>query len=515
MKKYIYILIAGVLTLTGCEDFLNRTPLSELSPENYFTDKAEMANWNAGIYDAFQKALSQKQVLYGDVRSDNVQTTGYAQNWILMNAITPDRDECSWKYFYQCISRCNIGIEKYPTIPNVLETEYAPYMAQCYGMRAYMYFWATRVWGKLPKITSSWNGSLDNIYVKRSSLEEIKELILTDISEALKYFQIKSNGTDKYYLTAAAMHALKTDVYMWYNEHENALAASEYFVNNDNFKLAEGESEWKNIFLSPADSKEVIFTMNWSYVNNGANSGWPGQLGASNTNNGWQISEDIFKEFIDRLRSEEGKDARFWNTVDTVKLYYANSRVPLTAATYSAKDNGIQKCIKYSDVDPDRGYDSENKVYKSHFAVLNTTDCEQKLVMYRLANIMLLRAEALNKLGRGGDALNIVNEIRNRVGYLKDAKTEVDENNKDEVEKVILLERQLELYGEGCRWFDLMRTGHLVEVMDPVYSKRQEDNGVQVTGFGDEGSKYWPINYKEFESNLALEGDQNSPYTER
>ena len=513
MKNYIYILIAGVLTLTSCNDFLSRSPLSDLSPENYFTDKAEMKNWNAGIYDAFQNALSQKQILYGDVRSDNVHTTSYAADWLYMNAITPSRSECSWQAFYQCISRCNIGIEKYPTIPNILESEYAPYMAQCYGMRAYMYFWATRVWGKLPRVTSAWDGSLDNIYVKRASLEEIKAQILEDIDQALAYFQI-SDVSDKYYLSAAAMHALRTDVYMWYNEYENALNESEYFVNNSSYGLSQGETEWKNMFLKPGDSKEVIFAMYWDYESNGANSGWPGQLGASNTNNGFQMSEEIFIEFIDRLRSGEGADARFWNTVDTVKLYYSNSRLPLTYATYTA--SGIQKCIKYSDVDPEREYDSANGVYKSQFAVLNTTDSEQKLVMYRLANIMLLRAEALNKLNRGDEALDIVNDIRTRVGYLKDAKTEVSNvTNQAEVESVILKERQLELYGEGCRWFDLMRTGHLVEVMDPVYSARQEAAGVQVTGFGDEGTKYWPINYREFETNLALKGDQNPPYAER
>ena len=136
--------------------------------------------------------------------------------------------------------------------------------------------------------------------------------------------------------------------------------------------------------------------------------------------------------------------------------------------------------------------------------------------MYRLANIMLLRAEALNKLNRGDEALDIVNDIRTRVGYMKDAKTEVSSvTNQAEVESIILQERQLELYGEGCRWFDLMRTGHLIEVMDPVYSARQEAAGVQVTGFGDEGTKYWPINYREFETNLALKGDQNPPYAER
>lgn len=512
MKRYIFLTIIGLSLLTGCEGFLDKTPLSDLSPDNYFTDKAEMKNWNAGIYDAFQQTLTQGQVMWGDVRSDNVHTTGYATDWIYMNSIMPTRAESSWQNLYKCIARCNIGIEKYPTIPNILESEYATYIGQCYGMRAYMYFWGTRVWGKMPLITESWDGDLNSVHIPRSSLEEVKAQILDDIDMALKY--LGSDASDKYHINRATLYALKTDLHMWYQEYEKALETSGYLVDDANFGLEQGESAWKNMFTNPANSKEVIFAMNWNYENNGANKGWPQQLGASNTNNGFQISQELFEELIDRLYSGEGADSRLWNTLDTVKLYYNNSRLPLTYATYSS--TGIQKCIKYSNMDQGREFDAANNVYKSYYEVLNTTDSDPELVMYRMGNIMLLRAEALNQLGRGDEALDIVNTMRERVGYLKDAKKEVSSvGNKYEVESIILQERQIELYGEGCRWFDLMRTGRLVEVMSVVYSARQEAAGVTVTGFGNEGTKYWPIYYRDFESNNALAGDQNPPYSER
>lgn len=67
----------------------------------------------------------------------------------------------------------------------------------------------------------------------------------------------------------------------------------------------------ENIFTNPSSSKEVIFAMAWDYETDGALSGWPQLLGASNTNNGYRMAEPIFNEFIDRLRSGEGSDARF------------------------------------------------------------------------------------------------------------------------------------------------------------------------------------------------------------
>lgn len=513
MKKYLYIAVALIFTLTSCNDFLTRAPLSDLSPENFFKDKAEMGNWNAGIYDAFQNALEKNQAMWGDCRSDNVETTGYINNNVYMNALTPSMGESNWQAVFQCITRCNTGIDKYPTIPNILESEYAPYMGQAYGMRAYMYFYATRVWGKLPIVTSIWDGSLGSISTPRASLDEVKAQILSDIDQAIKYFTI-SNTSSVFYLSLAAMYELRTEVYMWYNDYENALVASDYFMDNKNYTLASDATEWKNAFENPANSKEDIFAMSWAYINNGAAGGWPSLLGATNTNNGYQMSQPIFNELINRLYSGEGADARLWCTVDTVTLFYKGSRVPLSYASYYI--SGIQKCIKYSVKDPNAAYDSKYQIYKSYYGVLNTTDSEIQQVFMRLSNVYYLRAEALNKLGRTEDALTIINQLRQRVGYLRDAhKDLIDVTSQNEIEDLILKERQIEFWGEGQRWFDLMRTGKLIEVMDPIYSQRQETAGVTVTGFGDEGTKYWPIYYREFESNKALKGDQNAPYPER
>ena len=58
MKKYIILAFTSLLALTSCESFLDRSPLSDLSPSSYFKDKAEMKNWNAGIYDARNGSVS-------------------------------------------------------------------------------------------------------------------------------------------------------------------------------------------------------------------------------------------------------------------------------------------------------------------------------------------------------------------------------------------------------------------------------------------------------------------------
>lgn len=511
MKKNIIAIICTIFIFSGCDDFLNRQPLSDMSPGTFFQAKGDMRTWNAGIYDGVQSTLHTRHLDWGDLRSDNYHTTGYESAKVYMNAMESTMAETSWQDLYKTINLCNIAIQRYPTIPQVLESETNPYMGQAYGIRALMYFYAIRVWGRVPLIIQPWEGDLNKIAIPRSSIEDVKAQILEDIDQALA--ALGNDVSDKYYFNRAAAFALKTDVHMWFKEYDEALAASSYFVGNANFALVKNSDEWKEMFTKPETSKEAIFNIAWQFESDGS-SGWAQRVGANNTNNGYKISQAMYEEFIDRLRSGNGADGRFWNSVDTVKLFYNGQRLPLTYANWTT--DGIQKCIKYSLIDPDRSFDAINGVYRSYWAVLSSSNAEVRTPVYRLADVLLLRAEALNKKDNAVEALNIVNQIRNRVGYTADAKSEVDITDRSAVEKLILLERQLEFFAEGKRWFDLIRTDRLLEVMDPVIRDRQESAGVQITGFpqSEEGKKYMPIYYREFESNRALKGDQNPPYSE-
>ena len=513
MNKNIIAIICSIFIMVGCNDFLNRQPLSDMSPGTFFKSKSDMRIWNAGIYNSLQLTLHQRHIDWGDLRSDNYHTTGYESAKVYMNSMESTMGETSWKDLYSTINLCNIAIHRYPDIPQALESEINPYMGQAYGIRALMYFYGIRVWGRMPLMEVPWDGDLNDIIVPRSPIEDIKNRILMDIDLALD--ALGSDVSDRYYFNRATAYALKTDVHMWFKEYEEALQASNYFMGNSNFTLVTNASDWKNMFTKPESSKETIFNLAWSFDADGAH-GWAARVGASNTNNGYKMSKDIYEEFIDRLRSGNGADGRLWNSVDTVKMFYSGQRLPLTYANWSGSTGGIEKCIKYSYIDPNREFDAVNGVYKSYWGVLSSGNAELQMPVYRFADILLLRAEALNRTGNATEALSIVNQIRNRVGYTADAALEVNMSDVVEVEKLILGERQLEFIAEGKRWFDLIRTGYLLEVMDPVIRERQEAAGVTVTGFteAEEGKKYLPIYYREFESNTALKGDQNPPYSE-
>ncbi|HAR37593.1 MAG TPA: RagB/SusD family nutrient uptake outer membrane protein, partial [Porphyromonadaceae bacterium] len=91
-----------------------------------------------------------------------------------MNAMESTMGETSWQDLYTTINLCNIAIKRYPTIPQVLESETNPYLGQAYGIRALMYFYGIRVWGRVPLIIEPWEGDLTQISVPRNSIEEVK-----------------------------------------------------------------------------------------------------------------------------------------------------------------------------------------------------------------------------------------------------------------------------------------------------------------------------------------------------
>lgn len=77
---------------------------------------------------------------------------------------------------------------------------------------------------------------------------------------------------------------------------------------------------------------------------------------------------------------------------------------------------------------------------------------DANLFIYRLADIILLKAEALNDLGQTNLAIPLINQIRNRAGLIN-----TTASTPDQVRDAILKERYIELHAEGKRWFDLIR----------------------------------------------------------
>src|SRR5690606_17803576 len=173
-------------------------------------------------------------------------------------------------------------------------------------------------WGRVPIVTEPVESLTEESLFPRSSIEEVRKRILDDIDMALEL--IGTSTVQKFYMQKASVYALQTDVYMWFQEYDNALTASQNCIDESNGTLVTTAEQWKAIFTSPQSSTETIFSLFWSSAERGNGSGVCTKL-ASQTNQ-YSIRPTIFNRL--RARTNPGisgpADGRFTTSFDLISF---------------------------------------------------------------------------------------------------------------------------------------------------------------------------------------------------
>jgi starch-binding outer membrane protein, SusD/RagB family len=481
-KSFYYISMLCLFAVTGCKKFLDQQPISQLSQENFWKTADDARLGVAAIYDGVQKTLSGNYTDWGDARSDNFTYGGTGENQInvTLNGLNSLTGAANWNNLYLTIGRANAAIKYLPNISSLSAVARNNYLAQAYGVRAYMYFYGIRVWGKLPVTLEPYENITTDPKNYRNSVDSILDnIIIPDLNTA--YDLVDKSSTTVWELNVAGILAMQTEVYMWKKDYAKALDASQKLISlSYKYDVSAGTSaDWKKIFLDPASTKEAIWSLQWSYLTDGGNG--ISKIGSGGNSSNYYIDSTVF------LRFESNKnDIRRSVTYDTAVVSLGNRVVQIG---------------KFYPLDATTG-----KVLYP----INAQN-EAKLTLYRMADILLLRAEALNKTQADKTPVfTIINKIRNLRKTTPLVATDYPTEN--DVEKAILDERQLELFAEGKRWFDLVRTGRALTVMDPLVKYRQRLLKISETGFSDARKILWPISRDALTRNPLL--NQNEPYSD-
>ncbi len=488
MKRSIYIILAfTAILMTGCKKKLDQQPISDLSASLFWKTPEHAQLGIAAIYDAMQKTFSSNGSFteWADARSDNFTFGGTGENQIniVLNGLNSTTATASWDNLFLTIARANFAIKYLPGITGLSEVQRNNYLAQAYGVRAYMFFWGVRLWGALPVRLTPYEDINESPNLARTSADSIiNSVIIPDLVKANDL--VDKSSTNVFELNTGGILATLADVYLWKKDYTNVLTTIDKLIALNRYALTPSTSvftSYKDMIVT-GTSKESIWTLNWDYLVDGGN-GIGGKIGSSDQTSNFYIDS------IPLLRWETNKqDIRRGITYDT------------TIA------NALQRVIQIWKFYP---LDGAGKP-----VVPSRAQNQVRLLLYRWADILLMRAEALNwKNNDKVGATAIVNQIRTRAkaGNLNPANynnlaTQLD------METAILDERQLELFAEGKRWFDLVRTGRVLAVMDPLVKRRQSFLGIGQTGFSDARKILWPI------SRDALNKDplliQNPPYSD-
>jgi starch-binding outer membrane protein, SusD/RagB family len=492
MKKANRLLLISAalatLTLGACEKDLNLTPPSNTIVGNsgqgtagsYIKDATTAEAALASCYSFFRSGSSEYYVLdyfnISEAQSDNAyagadNAAGFEIDEFRMLSTNAwaSRD---WGYLYNQITACNAVIANVPNVtdPALTANRKAQILGEAQFIRARAYFDLVRLFGDVPLVlTELPTITADNLeqvfpllYPARKSADSVYAQINADLKAAAEV--VPPSAVNKGYVTKGAVYTLLAKVAATHKpvnwaeveSYTNEVIGLGYRLLPVYDHLWDGAHE---------NSDEAIFELNFDSWDTGGNWGTSMFLGTD-----WKKFCNPSNDLIRAYQQEK----------DTVRF-----RSTITFANVNGKWGDARLSL-----------DSFPFFYK-----MRKTDASQNIIMYRLADVLLLKAEALNEQGDVGGANDLVTEIRERVN-LKALNITDQALMRLAIEK----ERRLELAFEGNRWHDLVRTDRAIPVMQAVTDGKGVSLGYHPTA----QSLLWPIPQSEMDQNANLK--QNTGY---
>lgn len=461
------IALTCIFGMSSCkESFLDPEPLNLITHETYWQSESDARAALNAAYAHLQQTYKVGFIYWTEARSDNFiasSTGAYPYQNVCYNNPTSSYPCCNWNNWYKVVSVANYGIHFIPGMTGKLsETKQHHLLSEAYFLRAYAYFNMVRIWGDVPLVIVPTLTKSDVTKPFRTGKDTVMQQVIADIDSAAMYVD---EGVDELYrYSAGALYALATDVAMWTHDYLRALDYSSRLMDLNRYSLV--TADFTQV-CNPANTTDNIWTMAWSYSANGDNS----ILISYNSSANLVIpTKRIYEKWTDWEIQAGCTDLRRLATIDSARVSQYGER------HCQRHPSALVRSWKWS---------------PGEF-LIQTDYREMPIPLYRYADILLLRAEALNQTGDMVGAVALMNQVRHRAGLPDRAVVEFADI--DALEDALLQERQFELFAEGKRWFDLMRTGRVKEVMNEHfegYVKAYKGSGY--TLFTEDWQFFWPV----------------------
>lgn len=524
MKRYSIIRSFCVLVtlswcMISCDGFLKESPRDALPEEEGYRNITELyLNAVASLYN-YIGGNSDSQGLQGTGRGIydlNTFTTdeaimptrggdwydgGFWQGLFLHKwGINNDAIQATWEYLYKVVMLSNKSLEQIESYALThADAELPAYRAEVRALRAMYYYYLTDLFGSIPLVLSSKVASKDIVLSER---ENIFNFIFKELQETAPLLPAQfSNRSGNYYgrLTRPVAYfllaklALNAEIYMdnnWVDDtHPNGktiffdvdgntfnawqtvefycdqITALGYRLESDyaaNFAVY-NEGFVENIFTIPMN--KTLYTNQMQYLFRSRHYNHAKALGLSGEN-GSSATIEALQTFGYETNEQ---DPRF------DYCYYAGTVYDLKGNVVKLDDGTAlvyepwKVKLDLSDEPYEKTAGARMKKYEiDDKAMKDGKLMENDIVLFRYADVLLMKSEAKVRDGRNGD--EELNQVRTRVGAPE--RTATLDN--------LLAERQLELAWEGWRRQDLIRFGQFTRSYNSRPQLPNEESGYTI-----------------------------------
>lgn len=474
----IITVLSVSLLLLSCQKDLRKGPVNATYGDVFWTSQASVEQATTAMYGQLRSNLRTSSgngvdlnepchFVWGDLVAGVFEPAG--DDVFLPYGLTPTAGKpwnfsyvpywsnlSNWSRFYQLVALSNLIVENVPKMSTALfgsEDARNKYVAEALFIRAYTYFYITRIWGDPVYISKTYNDvDYGNIPpVPRTAEGQVLDSCLRDLSTAsglLNYAGGNTQATTR--ANKGTVEALKAHIFAWKHEYDSAHYYCDKVISAGGYSL-EPMATYKNIWNGQTSS-ENIFELPMKFQNADPNfnnqNAWAeaqfngfgfflkGPLVDNRRSSCWIAPLD---GFLARIPNANGIDVSlFGDTATTDKRF----RTVFSFQNAGGGDAAGYMLLKYTN------FFYQNSDTKTRPYINNN------LVLMRLADLILLDAEALASLGRLEEARQRLRLTEDRAGitnYLSPA------NQYDMLDEIVL-ERGRELIGEGSWFYDLIRT---------------------------------------------------------
>ena len=517
--KTLLVSACAFITLgtTSCDDFLTIYPSNEITEEQFWEDRTDLESGIRGCWKQFiSQDIMERMVVWGECRSDNfdLMTESWDDMKDLMNANLLETNSLfNWSAFYKTINFCSKVLQYGPLVverdKSFTSEDWKPVEAEMKALRALNYFYLVRTFREIPFEFKPIGSEHD--VKEHSGRQFMAEVVLDSIINDVE--AVKDNGMRQYTneldnkgrFTRESIYTLLADMYLWRaakNASPDSVAKYGSKSQDDYQKVIEYCDAVLDMYMERYDRDNPMGGGTSSENNEN-----PYHLIRMNANGGTQdVVDDVYDEIFVQKNSRESilelqfdgstnSNTCLYNYRDYNGLYRhrdnntgllqasapcqtVTRNIDNTSGLFSQSDIRRWQSLVYTEAGQ-RVYSIGKYTYQSithdnlednsegtENAFIPTGSFNSNWIIYRLSDVLLMKAEAITRLDAPTteqlqDAFNCVTMILYRsnpsVTTDRDKLSFTDYQEPSQLFDLVMRERRREFFGEGKRWFDLVR----------------------------------------------------------